>query len=346
MKQLSLWSLVVLVLLFASPMAGLAQRDGIIRGRVVNGSADGSVPEGLEITLRVFQGQSEVEPVVTAVDSEGRFRFEGVDVGSDWRYYAQVSYQGVVYPQGPLAFDSGESEISTEMSIYETTTDDEGVVVERAHVLVDASGSQLNRPASVLVTEVHVFNNPGDRTFIGSEEVQGQRAVSRFMLPRDSYDWAFDDGSLGGRFLATDGGFVDREPLWPGTTSVMFRYAVDCRAGGCILDRDVTHPISNLNVLIADIGARIESDRLAFAGEVDAEGQSYLNYMGLDLVPGERLGLTVWLPNAGPASATSSRSGASALPWIILVGVLTALALAYPFWRQRVQASARQEGGN
>jgi len=346
MKQLSLWSLVVLCVLFASPMVSLAQGDGIIQGRVVNGTAGGSLPEGLEITLRAFQGQGEVEPVAATVDSDGGFRFEGMDVGSDWRYLIQISYQDVVYSQGPLAFEPGETEITTEASIYETTTDDEGIVVERAHVLVDASGSQGGQPASVLVTEVHVFLNPGDRTFTGKDEVEGQPAVSRLLLPKDSYDWAFDDGSLGGRFLATDGGFVDREPLWPGSTSVMFRYTLDWRAGDCILDRDVTHPISNLNFLIADTGVRVESDRLAFAGKVDAEGQGYLNYVGLDLVPGERLDLTVGLPAAGLAPAASSQSSPSTLPWIILVGVLTVLALAYPFWLQHVRTSARQEGGD
>jgi hypothetical protein len=346
MKQLSLWSSVIVCLLFVSPMFALAQGDGVIQGQVVNGTPGGSPGEGLEITLRAFQGQSEAEPLVSTVDSGGRFRFEGLQVGSDWRYMTQVSHQGVVYSKGPLVFDSGESEIATETSIYESTNEDEGIVVERAHVLVDAEGSQLGQPGSVLVTEVHVFLNPGDRTFTGSEEVQGQRASTRFVLPKDSYDWAFEDGSLGGRFLATDGGFLDREPLWPGTTSVMFSYALDCRAGDCNLDRDVTHPISNLNLLIADTGVRVESDRLDFAGQVDAEGQDYLNYVGLDLMPGERLDLTVRLPTAGPARVASSRGSSSTLPWIILGGVLTALALAYPFWLQHVRASVQPKGGD
>jgi hypothetical protein len=344
MRGIRLWSVVGLCLLFVSPTLALAQGNGIIQGRVVNGTAGGSLPEGLEIALRPFNGQNEAEPLVATADAEGGFRFEGLETSSEWRYLTQVPYQDVLYSQGPLSFELGESELVTEMPVYETTTDDEDIFVERAHALIDVSGGELGQPASLLVTELHVFFNPGDRTFVGREEVQGRRAVSRFLLPQDSYDWTFDDGTLGGRFLATDGGFVDTEPLWPGTTSVMFRYTLDCRASDCSLVKDVTHPISNLNLLIPDTGVRVESSQLAFAGKVDAEGQDHLNYVGRDLAPGERLELNVRLDQTGLAPLASPRGSSSALPWIILGGVLTALVLVYPFWRQHVRASAQERG--
>ena len=333
MRNKGLLSAAILCLLSLSPVLVLAQGDGIIQGRVVNGTVGGGSTEGLEVTLRVFHGQSEAEPLITTTDAQGRFRFEGLAVNSDSGYRARVSYRDVVYSTGLLTFEPGGSELAIEIPVYETTTDDEGIVVERAHIFITVSGTRL------LVAELHVFFNPGDRTFIGKEEVQGQRATSRFLLPQGSYNLAFDDGSLGGRFLGTRGGFIDTEPLWPGTTSVMFRYVLDCKAGDCSLIKDVTHPTSNLNVLIADTGARVDSNRLTFEGKMEAQGDHYLNYVGHNLVPGDRLDLRLRLPQAVPAPAVSPKSNSSIPPWIVLGGVVTVLVLAYPFWRQRVRAS-------
>lgn len=340
MRRVGLLSAVILCVLSLSSMLSLAQGKGMIQGQVVNGTAGGGSTAGLDVVLRVFHVQSEGEALIATTDAQGRFRFEGLEASTDWRYLLQVSYQDVVYSEEQV-FRAGEGELATEILVYETTADDEGIVVERAHILLDTSGSGLSRSTSLVVTELHVFLNPGDRTFIGGEEIRGRRATSRFLLPQDSYDLAFDDGSLGGRFLSTDKGFVDTEPQWPGTTSVMFRYVLDCGADNCNLTRDVTHPTPNLNLLVADTGVRVESTRLTLAGKVNAEAQPYLNYIGRNLMPGEQLDLHLHLPRGG--LATPPKRGSSTRPWIILGGAVTALVLFYPFWRQRARASAASE---
>jgi hypothetical protein len=196
------------------------------------------------------------------------------------------------------------------------------------------------------VTELYVFGNPTDRTYIGSEEIDGRRWTSRFVLPQDSRELTLDDGSLGGRFLLAPGGFVDTEPHWPGTTSVLFSYELDCRGGECSLSRELTHPISNLNVLVPDTGASVASSRLSFEGRQDAQGTSFLNYVGRNLAPGQELDLRVRLPGSVPGAAAQPAAAqggrASALPWIILGTVLAVLALVYPFWRRRIEATARK----
>ena len=93
-----------------------------------------------------------------------------------------------------------------------------------------------------------------------------------FSCPQAAEDLVFDDGSLGGRFQAIEGGFVDQEPLWPGQTSVMFSYVVDCTAGECNLDRQITHPINNINALIADTGVSVESASLGFRRQAAERG--------------------------------------------------------------------------
>jgi hypothetical protein len=292
----------------------------------------------LEVTLRAFQGREEAELQTTTTDAQGRFRFENLETGSDWAYLVRVVYQGVQYAPGMLAFESGQSELSTTVQVYEATTDAETVRAERAHVFVTLSNTGLE------VTELYVFANSSDRTYVGAQEVEGRRWTTRFLTPADIVNLTFDDGSLGGRFLTSpEGGFVDTEPHWPGTTSVMYSYELACPNGNCDLTRELLHPIDNLNVLIPDAGASVESAQLVMAGKQQAQGNSFLNYAGRDLAAGQELDLRILLPGAvSRPAASQGGGGTSAVPWIILGTVLVGLVLVYPFWRRRIEAAARE----
>jgi len=326
----------LLLLRLSSAVMLLAQGGGTIRGSVVNGTSGGGSVEGLQVTLRSFTGNTEGERYTTAADAAGVFRFEGLDTGSDRSYMPQTEYQGVVYSPGSLAFEAGQTELATEIDVYETTTDNRDMGVGRAHILIEMSDS------GVSVTEMYAFLNPTDRTFVGAEETGGRRWTSRFLLPQGSRDLTPEDGTLGGRFLAVEGGFVDTEPQWPGTTTVLFSYAVDCPTGECNLTRQVSHSIANLNVLIPDTGAQVQSTRLTRAGTQKGQGQSYLNYAGRDLLPGDTLDLRIRLQQPTSPAAAGRVGGSQPVPWIVLGTAATLLVLVYPFWRQRVQAAARE----
>jgi hypothetical protein len=335
-KRIALLPLALLCLFLLVPPLVLAEGDGVIQGQVINGTAGSETPEGLEVTLHVFRGRDEGEQRTTTTDVQGRFRFEDLEMGSDWAYLVRVPYKGVVYSQGLLSFEAGQQELMTEVAVYETTTDAQGLVIERAHIFVTLEGAGLS------VTELYVFANPTDRTFIGTKEIEGRRWTSRFLLPQGSQNLAFDDGTLGGRFLTAKGGFVDTEPHWPGSTSVLFSYEPDCLAGNCNLAREIAYPISNLNVLIPDTGIKVESAQLAFEGRQEAQGNAYLNYAGRNLMPGQKLDLRLRLPGAISAPAASQKGSTQALPWIILGTMVTALVLVYPFWKRRIEAAARE----
>ncbi len=332
----SLW-LVVVLLCVLLPSSVCADGPGILTGTVVNGTAGGGSTEGLEVTLRSFQGQEERDLRTTVTDAGGAFRFVDLETGADWVHLVQVPYEGVSYSGGLLSFAEGQAELSVEVPVYETTTDNSSIVVERAHVFVTSLGDRLT------LTEMYVFRNPTDRTYVGADMVDGRRYAARILLPVGSYDLVLDDGSLGARFLSIDGGFVDTEPQWPGTTQVLFSYAVDCANGWCDLSRPITHVTANLNLLVQDTGATLESQGLTLQGTREAAGQSYLNYVGHGLTAGERLDLRVRLPGAGQPLRPTQPARTQSLPWILLGTVLAVLPLIYPFWRQRVQATVGKE---
>ncbi len=338
MVRRALWLLVV-GLILSVPFIGRgpvrAEGSATLQGVVTNPS-DGNKPVGgQEITLHAFQGQQEARTLTASADAQGAFRFTGLEPGSDWIYLLETTYRDVVYSAGPLSYEAGQISLDAPMQVYETTTDRGQISVARAHVFMELSGSQLT------VAELYVLENDGDRTYIGSDAdlVQGRRWTSRFTLPAGSQELSFTDGSLGGRFLAVDGGFVDTEPLWPGQTSLMVNYAIPCPQSTCVLSRKLIYPLSSLNVFMpADNGATIASSRLAAAENVDAQGTSYLNYVGRDLAAGETIEMRL---RPGPVSAPAAQ-GASpdpTLPWILLGVVIGLLAVSFPFWWPRIRGS-------
>ena len=335
MKKI-VWLAVVVLLLALGPLPSRAAGEGVIQGQVSNGTSGGGSTAGLEVVLRVFRGAEEQGLLSTFTDDQGQFRFEGLDTGSDWAYLARVTYADVIYASGLMPFPEGEGELFVDMLVYETTTDNFGIAVERAHIFVTVSDTGLS------VSELYVFNNPTDRTYIG-KEADGLPMTAEFALPLESHSLDFDDGSMGGRFLAVEGGFADTEPQWPGSTQVLFSYEVNCPAGKCDLSREIAHPISNLNVLINETGAAVSSEVLIFQGTQDAQGQSFLNYVGRGLTPGQRLDLQVRMPGVSAATPVPQAVGTQSLPWILLGTLVTVLILVYPFWRRRIEAAARAD---
>ena len=343
--------LLALYLLVLSPslcvplrLCASALRQGTLRGQVVNGTAGGGPTASLAVTLRAFRGDQESQRLAATADALGQFHFAHLETDADWAYQVQVTYQGVTYSGGVLSFAAGQDEIATEIAVYETTDSAERIGIERAHILITPSDRDREASAGLSVAEFYVFANPTDRTYVGTQEMEGRRWVSRFSLPPGSHDLAFDDGAPGGRFLAVEGGFVDTGPLWPGSTRVLFSYVLDCPAGDCDLSRQILYPIANLNVLLPDAGMQVAGSQLTLEGRREAQGQRYLNYAGHDLAPGGMLDLHVRLSPVPSLLAPSSLGDARALLWIILGSLAAALVLAYPFWQQRRISQAAAQG--
>jgi hypothetical protein len=337
---LGLW----LSLLALCPLQSWAEGPGVIQGRLVNGTAGGSSVGGLDVELRTFQGQGasggslEGERREVTADAQGQFRFAGLPVDQGSTYQVVATYQGVVYSSPTLQFGSGSAQLAAELAVYETTTDDGAIVVGRAHILVSLAAAGLT------VTELYALVNSGDRTYIGQQETQERRWTSSYQLPTAAHNVVFEDGAWGGRFLQIGGGLVDTEPLWPGQTTVVFSYDVYCPSGPCDLSRTLQQHVSNLNVLVPDIGLAVASETLLSHGRMDAQGRSYLNFAAGDLSPETSLDLRIGLSGSAPISAPRNAAGGiSALPWILLMVVVTVVFLGYPFWRQHVQDQALRD---
>lgn len=99
------------LLLAMQPRLALAQGGEVIEGTVVNSTAGGGPVGGSTVTLQVFDGVAEGEPLTTT-DDEGAFRFEGLDIGQDMVYALRVDYADQSYTSGWLAFQERQTTLT------------------------------------------------------------------------------------------------------------------------------------------------------------------------------------------------------------------------------------------
>ena len=328
----------VLALGLLAPGA-LAQGEGIIEARVLNGTEGGGPVEGLTVTLRAFQGMTdELESQTGVADAEGRVRFEELDTSPDITYVLGATYMGVDYGSLPLTFEqAAETILSTSFPVYETTEnpDQVDIQVERMHMFVDFEDGVMS------IGELHIFSNVSDRTFIGVEDADlGQRLTLRFALPEGATGLRFQMGGEGDRYVTTADGFADTEAVRPGTSQqILYGYAVSYgEADTFDLVRPLSYPTLNLNVLVPRVGIEVTSNQVELNEIRTVEGQAYLNLNGRNFAAGDELSVRFAGLQGIAQPGTTAEPGRSGLDprWIALG--LAALALAvgviYPSLRR------------
>ena len=196
----------VLLLLPWVVKSAWAQGSGVIDGQVFDGSGDGAPLEGLPVTLTVFSGSDSESAFETTTDQEGRFRFEGLET-EGYTYQFEVEYAGVQYGSEEMAFPEGESLISIPFTVFESTTSDENLSVQRAHLVFDFE------PGIIRVQEIQIFSNAGNTTYVGPTGEEGEATV-QFALPEDATSLQLVEGLMECCVVETDTGLASTLPIF------------------------------------------------------------------------------------------------------------------------------------
>ena len=312
-----------------------AQGEGVIEGQVVNGTADGPpVGAGITVTLRLYQGDAVTDTLTTTTDAEGRFRFEGLDTDPALGYQPQARYQGVTYssPPPPLSFAGEQTALETTISVYETTEDDAAITLDSVHIIADSFGEVLR------ISEIHLFGNSGDRTYVGETTV-------RIPLPPGAEGLSYHQGAEEERFIQEGDMLLDTAPVPPGRESSLafFSYHLMAAGGSVPLERQFAYPVGQLNILAAQPGLQIESDQLIAKGPENFQGRQYALYSATGLGPDAPLVATLIpvvdeaspgggaMPPDHPGAAASGRGSQGVLRWLgfALAGLVLAGGVAY-----------------
>ncbi len=316
-----------LLLLAAGAIAAPASQ-GTISGTVQNLTGGTASPvAGQTVTLTTYVNNAEVAEATTTTDARGRFAFT-VPADPARTYVANVKYKGGDYDSLPVTFTAEERTREVTLRVYEPTTDLSTIRVNVHHVIVEP-GEGLVR-----VTELMVFANPTDRTYIGATVRQdGKRETLRFRLPDGAADVSYLEGLMECCVFTAPGGFVDTMDVKPGTREIGFSYTVPSRGGRATVVRTLDFPTDVVEVFGGPAARLTAAGPLTAQAPVTTEQGTYSRFSAKTLARGTRISLSL---SGLPATRNTSRR--------LLVAAfagITAAALVYPFIRR----SGRQSGG-
>ena len=319
---------------------------GLISGQV--GNATTGLPESnVPVTLRTWQGDTELSPLTARATADGHFHFQDLATG-DPVYQVEVTHRDVLFHSDFIRFDPGVTEMAVLVAVYETTDSPEAVIVERFHFII-----MVEEPGLLSVLELYQFSNRGDHAYVGTVNSEGQRETVRLALPAGAQDLVLQGGTLGLDVLTRDGDLVATAPVIPGreTLETAFSYLIPYSDDSISLNRTLYYDIASVNGLLMAVGARMQSGTLTFASERVAQGQTFLQYTGQYLKAHTTLDIALedldsiqvtGAPDAPGGAAGAARpagSNQTGLLWAMLgLGVLgVAFALAYPWLRPRLR---------
>jgi hypothetical protein len=164
--------------------------------------------QGLEVQLEGYDQFELVYQDTKPLTTESRSVFDSVPFQAGRVFFASISHGGAIYRSD--MFEAGDETTSMQMAIqiFETTTSDENILVERIHVLAD-----FPSPYQVQIVEIFIVSNLGDSTYVADSP--GEATLS-FPLPAEAGSISFDDGALGERYVKTVDGFGDTVSIPPG----------------------------------------------------------------------------------------------------------------------------------
>lgn len=282
---------------------------GIVTGRISNGSAGATMPADLEISLFGYDGDQEVVKETTTLGADSKFTFEHLEVVPGRLFFTTVYHDGLTYRSEVTHVGSGGSAVELPITIYETSNDSSALRVERLHLILDFPEEDI-----LSVLELWVLANDSDRVLTTPLQIA---------LPDGASNLTFENGSIGGRFEITDDGFVDLEPIPPGSgiDHLVFGFSLPI-SRTTQFDQLMRHPVDAVAVLIPPEGLRVTG--LVDRGVQEVGGQRMQSFAQGRLAAQERLSFQVSAPSTSSSLPVTTIVGAGAL--------VIAVVVAARFW--------------
>lgn len=299
-----------------------------IRGEVVNGSG-GQLPPGLTAELAGYDGMVQVFAAETEVAADGTYTFPDVEIVPGRAFIVSVNYQGFTF-NSDVFHNLGEplsSPIELPVTVYDTTTDLSALRVDRLHVFFD-----FTNPDVIQVAELFLLNNTGSKVISGN--APGQPVVE-FELPAGASNLQFQSGAAGGRFVMTEKGFADTQPILPGAGSqILFAYDLPL-SRRTMVRIPINLPVDAAIVMIPQGTMTLQSSQLQPMGQRQIQGVTLDLFSTTDLQAGSTLEMTLSGRMSSPINLQTGQTGA------LIAGALALVLVAVGgvFWYLRQQKS-------
>ena len=256
---------------------------GIINGTVRQATPDGTPIAGLPVALEAYLEFDQVANFTTTVTADGTFRFDDLSTDPSLAYIASIVVDNISYNSDFISLSPISRTVTTDLTIYGVTDDPANVYLDRNHLILD------HQPGALLVGEIYLFGNDGDRTYIGQTmEGADQPVTVGIRVPAAAAELSFDNGEIGNRFLKVGDTYYDTLPVVPGesTRQIIVRYALPYEGTAADFQQEFLYPVDSFSMLVADLpGLQVEAPALEFVNTQDMQGQVYQIWRAADLAP-------------------------------------------------------------
>jgi len=274
----------------------------IVSGRVVNGSEPDAVVPGIEVWLTGTVGAGDRLERTTRSGDDGWFRFTDVPDDTANVYVVSATFDGLEYASRLLSFAEGESEIGTDLFVYEATQSADDIRALGHHYIFDPAVDA----DSVMVTEFIVIANHGSRAFVAA-------APLTFPLPAAARDVRVFDGFESAELVGHALEF--RPTLHPGHLEGVIRYLIPAKEP-LHFESTITIPTDEVTLLVTPVGSRVTGAGLQPMGITElAAGLRYDRYRITETVPGSSFSVAVEMVRSSGPNA-----------WIIVGGLALVFA--------------------
>jgi hypothetical protein len=292
------------------------------------------VPAGLPVALHGFDGQSLLGTYTTTAGAGGGFQFSGVKFTPSRQFIATTDYQSVTYASQVGTFDVAQGTLSLTLPIYETTSDAGVLAVDQMHTFLE-----FNSPSQVTVGQLLVFSNSGDRTYAANSG----NPLS-FNLPAGATNLNVQGAQINQTFFRNGNDFTLLWSIPPGQSSAQVLYSFELPYNNQLdYQQKMTYPVSNMDVLVSDLGVQLSGSQLQNQGLQNFQGQTFQNYAGGAVGAGQTIQMRV---SGAAGTGATAPAGILNTPTGTLSIGLGGLALAlagiglYVYRRPRAQAQA------
>jgi len=293
LKEISKYVVVLLVMaIILMACAGIAfsSTDGVIDGRVVNGTAGGGNVSGVNVLLITYGNGTLVNIRIAQAGDRGEFQFSGVETGAGYEYLISAHYKGVDY-YGPVFLEANETSTYTEVPVCETTNSAKDIRVMQAHAVIFVGAESLT------VSEYFMFSNDGDRTYTGAEETatdEGNGTLA-FTLPEGATGFEAPEDLIQDCVFLGNRTFADTLPFPPSEREWNYSYSLPAPGAesSTILFR-MNYPTDAFDVVVMGEDVDVASERLALLEPLESEtGELLIHLKGEDIPAGTELDVTL-----------------------------------------------------
>jgi hypothetical protein len=236
-----------------------------LEGTVLNGTL-GQPVAGVPVQLiRLQQGMMPVDSTTT--DSQGTFRFDGIEAYGDAPLLLQASYEGATYSQPVTAPQAPQENLL--IQVFEATNDRSAIALNEHAIFLRPAGTEL-----MVIEQISVVNESDPpHTYVNPE---GTYTFTLPGSPRDGVG-ASIEGAAGMPVpqspipLANANTFALTYPIRPGESAVRLQYVLDYQSPFSF-SKPLNHPAEQTFVVTPGIGVQLSGTNLTAVGREPTTG--------------------------------------------------------------------------